>query len=132
MCSSDLDIIGNRKEYDGEGGEQAKIIFNEEEGIEIESSQEIILKAKEGITLQSAKAFSGMKEVESKFEQMQQEGHNKFEEDGGNTAYDPMALIVGDFVDSVKQNIEDNLKAPFNIVNTKHKIKQKQTNMKKQ
>ncbi len=118
FAEKELDIIGNRKEYDGEGGEQAKIIFNEEEGIEIESSQEIILKAKEGITLQSAKAFSGMKEVESKFEQMQQEGHNKFEEDGGNTAYDPMALIAGDFVDSVKQNIEDNLNAPFNIVNT--------------
>lgn len=118
FSEKEIELIGNRKEYEGEGGEQAKIIFNEGEGIEIESTQEIVLEAKEGITLQSAKAFSGMEEVQSQFEQMQEEGHTKFETDGGNTAYDPMGLISSDFVDSVKQNIEDNLKAPFSIVNT--------------
>ena len=58
-----IELIGDRKEFDGEGGEQAKIVFNDETGIEIQSTQDIRLETTDGgnISIQAVKEdFAGM------------------------------------------------------------------------
>ena len=66
-----LDLVGNRMEWDGWGGSQAKIIFNDELGIEVQSTGNILLETTDGgnITIQAVvkKDFAGMDGVRQNF-----------------------------------------------------------------
>lgn len=116
-----LNLIGDRSEFDGLGEEQAKIIFNDETGIEIQSTQDICLETTDGgnISIQAVKEdFTGMDTLKAAFEQMYGEGQTKYEADGGNTSFDALAYLQDKQWDALKQNVKDNLMAPFQIVGT--------------
>lgn len=75
----DVNLIGNRREYDDQGGSQAKIVFNEETGIEITSTADIVLETTgEGsITLQAMEdSFGGMDGIKSRFTEAYTKGEN--------------------------------------------------------
>lgn len=116
-----LNLVGNRSEYDGMGGEQAKIIFNDETGIEIQSTQDIRLETTDGgnITIQAFKGdFAGMDALRENFRQMYGEGQGKFESDGGKTDFDAMEYLQSKSMEGLKKNIIENLKSPFAVVGT--------------
>lgn len=116
-----LNLIGNRSEYDGLGGDQAKIVFQEENGIEIQSTNDITLEAAEKgtIEIQAVKEdFAGMDALRQTFEQMYAAGEDKYKTDGGATQFDVLAYLNGKRWDALKQNIKDNLMAPFQVVGT--------------
>ena len=119
FAEKELDLIGNRSEYDGNGGEQAKIIFNDETGIEIQSTKDINLKAEEKITLQALKGtYKGIDELKQKFDQMYGEGDGKYTAEGGSMEFDAMALLSSRSYTALKDNIKQNLEAPFQVFGT--------------
>ena len=116
-----VNLVGNRSELDGYDDKQAKIIFNDETGIEIQSTNDILLETTDGgqISFQAVKEdFPGMDELRQKFERMYGEGNDKYEADGGKADFDAMAYLQGKEWDRLKQNIKDNLMAPLQIVGT--------------
>lgn len=118
---STLNIVGNRDEFDGYGGEQAKIIFNNENGIEIQSTKNIVLEATDGgsIAIQAVKEdFAGMDAVKQTFEQMYQDGADKYEADGGQTDFDAVAYLQKKEWNALLKNIKDTAMSPFQIVGT--------------
>ncbi len=72
-----LHLIGNRSEFDGKGGEQAKIILNSEQGVEVQSTKDIQLKTEGGnITFQSApRSYAGTDGVRMASAAMHQVGN---------------------------------------------------------
>ncbi|MEE1255056.1 MAG: DUF6531 domain-containing protein, partial [Lachnospiraceae bacterium] len=116
-----VNLVGNRSELDGYDDKQAKIIFNDETGIEIQSTNDILLETTDGgqISFQAVKEdFPGMDELRKTFERMYGEGNDKYEADGGKADFDAMAYLQGKEWDRLKQNIKDNLMAPLQIVGT--------------
>jgi len=117
FAEKELNLIGNRSEYDGNGGEQAKIIFNDETGIQ--STRDINLKAEEKITLQALKGtYKGIDELKQKFDQMYGEGESKYTAEGGSMEFDAMALLSSRSYTALKDNIKQNLEAPFQVFGT--------------
>ncbi|WP_207650876.1 RHS repeat-associated core domain-containing protein [Anaerocolumna jejuensis] len=119
FAEKEVDLVGNRSEYDGSGGEQAKIIFNDETGIEIQSTKDISLKAEEKITLQALKgSYNGIEEVKQKFDQKYGEGDTKYKAEGGTMEFDALSLLSARSYHALKKNIDQNLKAPFQVIGT--------------
>ncbi len=117
-----LELVGNRDEYDGAGGDQAKIIFNDELGIEIQSTNEICIQATDGgkISIQSVRQdFEGMDTLRQTFEQMFGSGNDKYVADGGaDMGFDALGLIQSRNLEGLKQNIKGFLMAPFQLIGT--------------
>ena len=121
FASKEVSLVGNRAEYDGKGGEQAKIIFNDETGIEIYSTQDIVLETTDGgsITFQAAKdSYAGLDSVKNTFTQMYAEGDQKYKADGGSTEFNALEHLAGTEFDKLKENIVGNLMAPFQVIDT--------------
>ncbi len=103
-----LNLVGNRMEWDGEGGEQAKIIFNDEMGIEVYSTGNILLETTDGgnITIQALakKDFAGMDGVRQSFRELYEDGARKYAEDGGKNPenYNALQVLVGREWESIK------------------------------
>lgn len=117
-----LSLVGNRKEEDGGGGEQAKILFNNEKGIEILSTKDITLQTTDSgnITIQSVKeGYEGPKAVRQKFNAMNTAGNAMYLAGGGtpadyNLAVYRMKQQWGGLVDSVSELIS----SPGQLLNT--------------
>ncbi len=117
----EVSIVGNRKEYDGKGGEQAKIIFNDETGIEVYSTQDISIKAENGgsVRLQAAKdSYAGLDEIKETFTQMYKEGDETYLADGGSVLTDAAAYLAAAEFGHIKKNVDETIKAPFQIIGT--------------
>lgn len=117
----EVSLVGNRGEYDGKGGEQAKIIFNDETGVEIYSTQDIVLETTDGgsITFQAAKdSYAGLDSIKETFTQMYTEGDQKYKADGGSTDFNALEHLAGTEFDRLKENITSNLLAPFQVIDT--------------
>ena len=121
FSGKDVHLIGNREEYDGRGGNQAKIVFNEERGIEITSTQDIVLETTEGgsITLQAVRdSFSGMEKIRNSFAEKYQKGETKYIAAGGNAQFDALGHLAGVEWENLKESIENNLLSFMEIKNT--------------
>lgn len=116
----ELDIVGNRSEFDGNGGNQAKITFGA--GMEIVSTQDISLETTdEGkITIQSVKAdFAGFDRIKQKFTEHYGEGDRTYKADGGaGMEFDAMGCLQSREFDKLKQSIMQNIAAPLQIIDT--------------
>ena len=119
-----LNLVGNRMEWDGEGGDQAKIIFNDELGIEIRSTGNISLETTDGgnITIQAVvkKDFAGMDGVRQGFQQHYGEGARKYAEDGGKDLedYNAFLTLASREWEAIKENVWGNLTSPLQLVDT--------------
>ena len=116
----EVSIVGNRKEYDGKGGDQAKIIFNDETGVDIYSTENIVIETTDGgnITIQSAKdSYAGLDAIKESFTQRYTEGHQKYEADGGNTDFDAVAYGRSSNCQD-QRKYESNLLSPFQVIGT--------------
>ncbi len=121
FSSAEVSLVGSRKEYDGEGGDQAKIVFNDETGIEIYSTQDINLETTDegNITIQAAKdSYAGLEKVKEGFTQAYAQGEETYKADGGNTDFNALELLAKANMEHVKENVKNNLLAPFQVVNT--------------
>ncbi|RDY27788.1 hypothetical protein, partial [Lachnotalea glycerini] len=119
FAEKEADFIGNRSEYDGNGGEQAKITFNDETGIEIQSTKDISIKADEKINIQALNGtYSGIDELKQQFDQMYGEGDTKYTSDGGTMEFDAMSLLASRSYNALKQNVIQTIEAPFQVVGT--------------
>ena len=81
-----IEIVGNRAKHDGYKGEQAKIIFNDEFGMQIQSTNEVRLQTTNSgnIVIQAVtKGFQGMTVTKQKFELMYGIGNTMFVATGG-------------------------------------------------
>ena len=116
----EVSIVGNRREYNGQGGDQAKIILNDETGIDIYSTQNIVIETTDGnVTIQSAKdSYAGLDAIKESFTQMYTEGYQKYEADGGNTDFDAVAYLAGAELAHIKENIEIHLRLPLQVIGT--------------
>ena len=78
--SSTLNLIGNRSEFDGSGDRQAKIIFNEEMGVEIQSTQDVTVRSVGGdITIQAVSGrYAGTDRIRVKSAAMHQAGNAQY------------------------------------------------------
>lgn len=117
-----LELVGNRDEYDGYGWEQSKIVFNDEFGIEIQSTNEIHIETTDGgkISIQSVgQDFAGMDALRQTFEQMYGAGNDRYVADGGaDMGFDALDLIRSRNLDALKENVKGSLMAPFQLIGT--------------
>lgn len=116
-----LNLVGNRAEMDGYAWEQAKIIFNDELGIEIQSTNNIILKTTDegNIAIQAVGPdFAGMEEQRKIFEEMYGAGAEKYEADGGQKDFNAAAYLASKQWDGLLTNIKDTVMSPLQIFGT--------------
>ena len=117
-----LELVGDRDEYDGYGWEQSKIIFNDEFGIGIQSTNEIRIETTDGgkITIQSVgQDFAGMDALRQTFEEMYGAGNDKYVADGGaDMSFDALGLIRSRNLEGLKESIKGSLMAPFQLIGT--------------
>ncbi len=117
-----LSLVGNRKEADGYGGEQAKIIFNDENGIEILSTKDITLLTTDSgnITIQSVqKGFKGPKAVQQKFDAMNTAGNALYMACGGSPAdYNLMVYRMKQEWGSLVDDVTELINSPGKLLGT--------------
>ncbi len=116
-----VELIGNRAEYDGKGGDQALITFNDEMGITIQSTNEIRLQTTDGgnITIQSVgDDFKGMDSIKSTFEQMYTVGNTKYITGAGIPDFGAAPGTKAGIFEKLKQNVTDYITAPLQLIDT--------------
>ncbi|MCM1184797.1 MAG: DUF6531 domain-containing protein, partial [Roseburia sp.] len=117
-----LELVGDRDEYDGYGWEQSKIVFNDEFGMELQSTNEIRIETTDGgkISIQSVgQDFAGMDALRQTFEQMYGAGNDKYVADGGaDMSFDALGVIRSRNLEGLKESIKGSLMAPFQLIGT--------------
>lgn len=122
FSEKEVSLIGNRKEWDGLGGEQASIVFHDQKGIEITSTQDISLETTEAgkLTIQSVKDdYAGIEAIKEGFTQKYQEGRATYERDGGTVPdFDAQAYLASREFKKIKENVVQHIMAPFQVIGT--------------
>lgn len=114
-----VNLVGNRKEYDGEGGEQAKIIFNDELGMEIQSTKDIVFETEGNgvIEIQAVKDdFAGMEALRQKFTAMYTTGDIQYKATGGVSKGNALESLNGSICRRTEQSVKENLKKPEQVM----------------
>lgn len=119
-----LNITANRDEFDGKGGMQLTIILNDEEGIEISATKDIILAARNKLYIQaveqeldnpsmSQNIADGQIELAQNFQKIEKEGSEYYNSNGGVVDGTSMTEAGVDVLLEFGGGIWDNLSSPF-------------------
>ena len=112
-----LDLAASRKAYDGEGGEYSHINFDKQGGIQISSTQKIIING-EKISVHSVEKPLDLAPVRAAFNALDAEGAQKFEAAGGENLPRAIDLLWNDFTGNLGNNIIGTLQAPLHFFET--------------
>ena len=124
-----LELSGNRRELDGNGGEQIRITFSDKEGIEISASKEVNIRADRALLIQShdleavkeqpTEWFdSGRKKRQEEFDTEQAKGNDRYVTDGGDDSYFASWELVKAVGGNILKGFADDISAPFQLINT--------------
>lgn len=121
-----LELIGDRKKYDGKKGKKTHIILDDDYGIEIYSANDIVLSTAKGgnILIQAVdKGFKGLDKAKQAFEQNHAIGNTRFVASGGGLP-DTAALVNTKSVSfgALKKAVKNNLKRPLQLVDDVQKL----------
>lgn len=121
-----LELIGDRKKYDGKKGKKTHIILDDDYGIEIYSANDISLSTSKGgnILIQAVdKGFKGLDKAKQAFERTHAIGNTRFVASGGGLP-DTGALVNTKAISfsALKKAVKDNVESPFQLVDNVQKL----------
>lgn len=122
-----IDITANRKELDGEGGNQVKIIFSDTEGIDIAATKDITITSEGDLLIQAQDLErvqdnptgwfdSAFDSNMQKFRSQQQEGSAKYQAEGGNTSYNAGLDLICTIGGNLWEGFVNDISSPFQLV----------------